>query len=320
VKEMDNPVFADTLVATILEKKSILVMGVDPDFALMPPDFARQTAEGRANSVEHYFRPMITALASSIVACKLKIAFFERLGVPGMRTFSNLIQHARDQGLLVIADAKRGDIGSTAEAYADAYLGGPSDATSATDFVSDAVTVSPYLGSDSIIPFVRRAESNGKGIFVLVHTSNKSAVEIQDVPTTSDGQDARNVYELVAGLVNKWGTGLVGQRGYSSVGAVVGLTFPDAAKRIRQIVGHCFILVPGYGAQGGQASDLTDFLDEDGLGAIVNSSRAISYAYRSPTWAQHFRSSEFVEAAVAEVSRANHEINSAMERAGRRPW
>jgi orotidine-5'-phosphate decarboxylase len=200
------------------------------------------------------------------VAVKMQIAYFEALGAAGYRLYEDLVGPCRDSGLLVIADVKRGDIGSTAEAYAQAHL---------EKAGVDAVTVNPYLGSDSLEPFLLRVREQSKGIFVLVKTSNPSSAEIQDLELASGGP----LYARIASLVNEWGRGTDGGSGYRSVGAVIGGTHPREASMLRDRMRGVPLLVPGYGAQGATARDLAGLFDEAGTGAVVNSSRAILYAY-----------------------------------------
>jgi orotidine-5'-phosphate decarboxylase len=221
----------------------------------------------KASCFGHFLPELLECLADDAVAVKPQIAYFEALGTPGYALYLDLITRAKKLGYLVIADVKRGDIGSTAEAYARAHLdiGG-----------ADAVTVNPYLGTDGLEPFFRRARSGGKGVFVLVKTSNPSSADIQDLPVVSGVP----VYREVARLVNQWGEGTEGARGYRSVGAVVGATHPREGAELRGVMKGVPLLVPGYGAQGATAADLVGFFDPGGLGAVVNSSRAILYAYR----------------------------------------
>jgi len=210
---------------------------------------------------------LLESLRSEIVAVKIQIAYFEALGTLGYGLYEDMVATAKTMGFLVIADVKRGDIGSTAEAYARAHL----DVAGA-----DAVTVNPYFGTDGLEPFLRRAREEGKGVFILVKTSNPSSAEIQDLELSSGGL----VYDRVAELVSGWGAGSEGVRGYRSVGAVVGGTHPDQGAALRRQMPGTLLLAPGYGAQGAAAADLAGFFDEKGTGAVVNSARAILYAYR----------------------------------------
>ena len=259
--------FADRLISAIDEKRSCVVVGLDPRIDALPPGLrerAAESQEGAAEAVIEFNRRVIQAVAPYAVAVKPQSAFYEMLGWQGVRAYAETIRAAHQSGLMVIADVKRGDIGSTAEAYARAHL---------DEFGADAVTVNPYLGSDGVAPFLKRT-GEGKGIFVLVKTSNPSSVELQDLDAGGSP-----LYEKVAALVQRWGAGCRGKAGYSAVGAVVGATFPAAAGRLRELMPHAIFLIPGYGAQGGSAADCRTCFDGSGRGAIVNSSRGIIFAY-----------------------------------------
>jgi len=268
--------FADRLLDAIDRKRSHVVVGLDPDLALLPPSLRSECLldgpenpdrEAVASCYRRFLGGIIDAVANDAVAVKPQIAYFETLGAPGYALYEDVVRLAQDAGLLVIADVKRGDIGSTAEAYAKAHL----------DLVgADALTVNPYLGTDGVEPFVARARSAGKGVFVLVKTSNPSSAEIQDMRLTSGD----TVYEHVADLANRWGKGTEGARGYRSVGAVVGGTYPSQGAALRLRMPGVPLLIPGYGAQGAKAEELGGMFDAAGTGAVVNSARAILYAYR----------------------------------------
>jgi orotidine-5'-phosphate decarboxylase len=267
--------FADRLLEAIEAKRSHVVLGVDPDYDLLPPqvrDAHEQKrygseAEMKVACYRDFLKALLDVLASEAVAVKVQIAYFEALGAPGYALYEEVVAGARELGYLVIADVKRGDIGSTAEAYARAHL----EVAGA-----DAVTVNPYFGTDGMEPFLRRARQDGKGVFVLVKTSNPSSAEIQDLDLFS----GEPVYGRVAELVNTWGLGTVGARGYRAVGAVVGGTHPAQGVALRRQMPGVPLLVPGYGAQGATADDISGFFDASGTGAVVNSARAILYAYR----------------------------------------
>jgi orotidine-5'-phosphate decarboxylase len=270
--------FADRLIETVERKHTCVVVGLDPQLDSFPNDLrekARRSTADAADAIMEFNRRVLDAVADHAAAVKPQSAFYEALGWEGVRTLAGTVRAAHDRGLLVIADVKRGDIGSTAEAYAQAHL----DVLGA-----DAVTVNPYLGIDSVAPFLKRAK-DGKGIFVLVKTSNPSSVELQDL----DASGAK-LYEKVAELVEKWGGDYRGESGYSAVSAVVGATFPAAAVKLRRLMPHALFLVPGYGAQGATADDCRPNFDAQGRGAIVNSSRGILYAFRrgdqpqAPDW------------------------------------
>lgn len=267
--------FSDRLAEAILAKKSHVVVGVDPDVTLIPEELRSSAPDGNAaESVCGVYRgflfELLGGLVDDVVAVKIQSAFFEALGWRGVRLFEETIAEARRLGYLVIADVKRGDIGNTAEAYAKAHLGGE------TTEGADAVTVNPYFGTDGMEPFLKRARTEGKGLFVLVKTSNPSSAELQDVVTAAGSP----VYEVVGDMVARWGGKCVGRSGWSSVGAVVGGTHPDQAARLRRRLPQVPFLIPGYGAQGATAADLAGLFGPDAVGAVVNSARAILYAYR----------------------------------------
>jgi orotidine-5'-phosphate decarboxylase len=268
--------FADRLLEAIEKKRSHVVVGFDPDYELLPPEvraaYPREACGSDAEMMVDCFRGFLTgvleAVCADAVAIKMQCAYFEALGAPGYRLYEELVGPIRQSGCLVIGDVKRGDIGSTAEAYARAQLEVAG---------VDAVTVNPYLGSDSVEPFARRARETGKGVFVLVKTSNPSSAEIQDLGTEGDIP----LYRRVAGLVTAWGRGSEGRHGYCSVGAVVGGTHPSQGMELRACMPGVPFLVPGYGAQGAGADDIAGMFDANGTGAVVNSSRAVLYAYRN---------------------------------------
>lgn len=272
---MSEGYFADRLLEAIEAKRTHVVVGLDPDFDLLPAEvresYGRDAYESeermKAACYEEFLTGILGALREEVVGVKLQSAYFEALGAPGYELYLRTIGLAKDKGYVVIADVKRGDIGSTAEAYARAHL----DIAGA-----DAVTVNPYFGSDGLEPFLRRARESGKGVFVLVKTSNPSSAEIQDLALAS----GEPLYRRVADLVNHWGSGTVGASGYRSVGAVVGGTHPAEGAALRSQMPGVLFLIPGYGAQGARADDLKAMFDQEGSGAVVNSARAILYAYR----------------------------------------
>ena len=267
--------FADRLADAVERKRSQLVVGLDPVVDLLPVELRGEAAAGRAaaaSAVERFCKGIVDAVAPYVVAVKPQVAFFEALGSDGWRALEAASRYAREAGLLVIADAKRGDIGSTARAYAAAFLeprdGGPP--------LADAVTVSPYLGQDSLDPFLAACRRDGAGVFVLVRTSNAGAAELQDA-VLSDG---RPVWKHVAALVDEWGEDLVGSRGLSSVGAVVGATVPRIVGEARREMPRAIILLPGVGAQGATPADVARAFTSGPSSALVNSSRSVIYAYR----------------------------------------
>jgi len=283
------------------EKGSRCVVGLDPRPELIPtglvPEARRKsfpTERSTAYAVTEFCRRVIDIVAPYAVAVKPQIAFFERLGLAGLESYSKVLKCARDRGLLVIGDIKRGDIGSTADAYARGHLGHASG--SEPVFEVDAATINPYFGSDGVKPFLDAAARNGKGLFVLVKTSNPSGAEIQDLVA-----DGRPVYEHVAGLVHKWAETLKGEDRWSPVGAVVGATWPETAARLRKLMPDSFLLIPGYGAQGGTAESLSPFFAEKGEGAVVNASRSIIYAWRYPPLNDSFTEARWQDAVLAAV-------------------
>lgn len=299
----------ERLIAKIKEKNNPSVAGLDPVLTYIPSFIKKESFEkygknlkGAADAVFAFNKGLIDGLYDVVPAVKPQAAYYEMYGFYGMEAFYKTIAYAKDKGLYVIADVKRNDIGSTAEAYAKAYLGTTEvDGEEFEPFGADSVTLNPYLGTDSIAPFLDKCETYQKSVFVLVKTSNKSSGELQDVET-KDG----TVYLTSASLVNRWG--VPGECGYSNVGAVVGATYPEQAAVIRKALPHAYFLVPGYGAQGGGARDVVPCFNPDGLGAIVNSSRGIMCAYQR----NHLPEEEYAQAARAEAIRMRDEIMGAI--------
>ena len=272
----------DLLSDEIRRKQNPSCVGLDTNLKCLPRGFARRfdtdTLEGAAEALLAYNKELIDALESVVPCVKIQVAYYEMYGVPGMRAFLNTVRYAKRAGYVVIADAKRNDIASTAEAYAKAFLGSTElSGVSMPIFDADIVTVNPYLGTDGIAPFLN--EHLKKGIFVLVKTSNPSSCELQDLALA----DGRKVYEAVGDLVVKWGQGTAALGGYSRAGAVVGATHPAQGAALRLRMPNTFFLLPGYGAQGAKGSDITGMFDKKGGGAIVNSSRAILCAWEKAT-------------------------------------
>ncbi|HKD68905.1 MAG TPA: orotidine-5'-phosphate decarboxylase [Candidatus Binataceae bacterium] len=285
--------FADRVVDAQRQKRTPLILGVDPQLD-------RPGAPGipRDTSLARFCCEIIEACAEFVVAVKPQLAFFEARGRDGMDAFAEVLAFAKTRGLITIADAKRGDIGSTSAAYAEAFLG-------KGDFACDAVTVNPYLGSDALAPFVARMRT-GRGLFVLVKTSNPSSGEFQDLAV-----GGRPAWEAIAERVNGWGSDYIGRSGLSSVGAVVGATYPAQAARARALMPSAIVLAPGFGAQGASAPDAVAAARSDGLGVIVSSSRALMYAPLSATVR-----SQAAAAARAAVSMRD-ELNDALARRSR---
>ncbi|MBO4909086.1 MAG: orotidine-5'-phosphate decarboxylase [Lachnospiraceae bacterium] len=277
------------LIKGIKKTEAPIVVGLDPNLNFVPEFIkknayaqAGETLEGAALAFKEYNKGLIDAIEGLVPAVKPQIAMYEQLGLPGLEVFKWTVDYAHEKGLVVIGDIKRGDIGSTSEMYAVGHIGKTQiGANSIAAFNEDIVTVNPYLGSDGVMPFVKVCKAENKGIFVLVKTSNPSSGEFQD--RTIDG---KALYELVAEKVTEWGSEVIDpETGYSEVGAVVGATYPEQGKILRKLMPKNFILVPGYGAQGGKGADLVHFFNEDGLGAIVNSSRGIIAAYKQEKYA-----------------------------------
>ncbi|MBI2453896.1 orotidine-5'-phosphate decarboxylase [Candidatus Peregrinibacteria bacterium] len=275
--------FADRLVKAIQTKGAPLCVGLDPRLERIP-SFLREEAlakkgrsfEAAADALLSFNKGIIDAVHDLVPAVKPQFAFFIEYGFAGVRAFEETCRYAQEKGLIVIADAKCNDIGSTAEAYARAFLG-KADAfgTPMAVMNCDALTINPYLGYDGVKPFIEVCKKRGKGIFVLVKTSNPSSGDLQDRVT----EDKLRNCEVMAHLLESWGADEIGASGYSSVGAVVGATYPNEAARLRKLMPHVFFLVPGYGAQGGKAAGVKACFNKDGLGAIVNSGRDIIFAW-----------------------------------------
>jgi orotidine-5'-phosphate decarboxylase len=267
--------FADRLAEAVERKRSQLVVGLDPRVDLLPMELRGEAVLGRAaagRAVSRFCRGIIDAVAPYVVAVKPQVAFFEALGSDGWRALEDACAYARGAGLLVIADAKRGDIGSTARAYATAFL----EPDAGSPPLADALTVNPYLGHDSVEPFLLACRRYGAGVFFLVHTSNAGAADVQNA-TLSDGTP---LWQHVASLVHDWGQELVGERGLSSVGAVVGATYPRAIGEARRAMPQAILLLPGVGAQGATPADVARAFTSGPSSALVNASRSVIYAFR----------------------------------------
>ncbi len=276
---------ADRLIEGIVRMKNPVCVGLDTMFDYIPDAFLEQP-EGdpltyAAGQIFRYNRALIDAVGDIIPCVKVQSAYYEMYGWQGVKAFYDTITCAKQAGLIVIADVKRNDIGATATAYSKAYLGETAvmDQKSAA-FDADFATVNGYLGSDGILPFVEDCRTYGKGIFALVKTSNASSGELQDLTT-----GGKTIYEHMADMADQWGKDLVGKYGYSSVGVVVGATYPEQAEKIRAAHPSLFVLIPGYGAQGGSAQGLVPNFDKNGTGGIVNNSRAILTAWKNEKYA-----------------------------------
>ncbi len=288
----------NTLTEKIKKLEAPIVVGLDPTMKLVPEHIKKQafaehgeTMKGAAEAVWLFNKGIVDAVCDLVPAVKPQIAMYEQFGVEGVHAFQKTVSYCKEKGLVVIGDIKRGDIGSTSEAYAVGHLGQMQvGETMCRGFDEDFATVNPYLGSDGVKPFIEVCKKEKKGLFILVKTSNPSSGEFQDrlvLPEGStDASKARPLYEIVGEKVAEWAADHMGDS-YSYIGAVVGATYPEMGKVLRQIMPKSYILVPGYGAQGGRGKDLKHFFNEDGLGAIVNSSRGIIAAYQQEAYAKY---------------------------------
>lgn len=301
----------EKLVERIKKLEAPIVVGLDPTLNFVPGflldkavNEKGETLEAAADAIFEFNKKIVDAVYDLIPAVKPQIAMYEQFGIPGLMAFKKTLDYCHEKGLLVIGDAKRGDIGSTSTAYAIGHIGKVKvGSTEIAPFDEDFLTINPYMGSDSVVPFVEECKKYDKGLFILVKTSNPSSGEFQDQKV---GKKA--VYELVGKKVDEWGAELI-KNGYSDVGAVVGATYPEMGEVLREIMTKAYILVPGYGAQGGTAAELKPFFNKDGLGAIVNSSRGIIAAYKQEKYAE-YGAEGFAEAARAAVIDMKNDIAS----------
>ena len=299
----------DKLIDKIVELKNPTVVGLDPRMDYIPADILQdaqdrygQTAIAAKYALLAYNKGIIDAICDIVPAVKPQVAFYEQFGAEGMDAYLQTVAYAKDKGMIVIGDIKRSDIASTAEAYSDAHIGqtdvfGNKMAFSRADFI----TINPFLGADSIEPFLKNCRDHDKGLFILVKTSNKGSGDFQDLLV-----DGRRLYEICGEYVESWGASLVGRHGYSSIGAVAGATHPAVAAKLRTQMPHTFFLVPGYGAQGGGAADIAVAFDKNGLGAIVNNSRGIIAAYKT----EKYNGMTYTEAARASALDMKADLSS----------
>jgi orotidine-5'-phosphate decarboxylase len=288
--------FADRVADAVERKRSQIVVGLDPRPDLLPLELRGDTYVSRsaaADACARFCFGLVDAVAPYVVGAKLQLACFEALGSDGLRAFEDVCGYARRAGLLVVADGKRGDIGSTARAYSDAYL----ERREGAQPVVDALTVNPYLGSDSVEPFLAACRRSGTGIFCLVKTSNGGSADIQELALS----DGRRVWHQVAKLVSQWGEDLVGERGLSSVGAVVGATYPRAVGEARRLMPQAILLLPGIGAQGASPADVARAFKSGPASALVPVSRSVIYAFRVD-------GADWRKAAAAEAARLRKEV------------
>ena len=302
----------DRLIENIIEKQNPTVAGLDPKLDYVPASIKKSccttnypTLEGAAAALLEFNKAIIDKIYDIVPAIKPQAAYYEMYGWQGVRALSETIAYAKSKGMFVITDGKRNDIGTTMEAYAAAHLGATEVGGSELEaFGADALTVNGYLGSDGIDPLLKICSERDKGIFVLVKTSNPSSGELQDKKL----ETGESVYERMGIMCESWGKELVGKYGYSAVGAVVGATYPEQLAEMRAKAPHTFFLVPGYGAQGGGAQDAKNAFDQNGLGAIINSSRGIMCAWKK----QGLTEDDFAEAARVEALRMKEDILSAI--------
>ena len=301
------------LVEQIQKKNAPVVVGLDPMLSYVPEQITKaafeeygETLEGAAEAIWQFNKGIVDTTHDLIPAVKPQIAMYEQFGIPGLVAFKKTVDYCKEKGLVVIGDIKRGDIGSTSTAYAVGHLGKVAVGSKEYyGFDEDFVTVNPYLGSDGVNPFIDVCKEEKKGIFVLVKTSNPSSGEFQDQLL-----NGRPLYELVGEKVNEWGSQCMGDS-YSYVGCVVGATYPEMGKILRKTMPKAYILVPGYGAQGGTADQLAPYFNEDGLGAIVNSSRGIICAYKQDAYSK-FGAENYADASRQAVVDMIADINDAL--------
>ena len=297
--------FADRLAAATKAAGNPVCVGLDPRWDNLPEPLrssGRTSIASIADAFVEFCHGVIDVVASMVPIVKVQAAFFEELGASGMAAMADVILYAEACGLMVIVDGKRNDIGSTAEAYARGYLG-----REGSIWHADALTVSPYLGDDSLAPFVQVANERGAGIFVLVKTSNEGGKFLQDLVA-----DDQAIYRRVAAHVEVLSAANAGECGYGAIGAVVGATYPEQLLELRQAMPHTWFLVPGYGSQGGKAADVVGALDANGMGAIINNSRNLIFAHERPEYRQKFGPARWQEAVEAATGRMIDELNSAI--------
>ena len=301
------------LVENIKKTNAPIVVGLDPMMKFIPEQIKKaafaelgETLEGAAEAIWQYNKGIVDAICDLVPAVKPQIAMYEQFGIPGLVAFKKTVDYCKSKGLVVIGDVKRGDIGSTSEAYAVGHLGKVQvGSNSFYGFDEDFITINPYMGADSVLPFLKVCKEENKGIIILVKTSNPSSGDFQDRLI-----DGKPLYEHVGEKVAEWGEQFMGDS-YSYVGAVVGATYPEQGKILRKVMPKSFILVPGYGAQGGKGADLVHFFNEDGLGAIINSSRGIIAAYQQEKYAS-YGDAGYADAARAAVLDMREDIANAL--------
>ena len=307
---MENAI--DRLIDKIKEMNNPTVMGLDPRYELLPEcikEKCKENVESVLDGILEYNKKLIDSVSDIIPAVKPQLAFYEMFGPKGMECFKETCKYAKEKGMIVIADCKRGDIGSTCSGYSNAYLGKTNIGSTEESFYDiDFITVNPYLGSDGIKPFIEDCIKYNKGLFILVKTSNPSSGELQDLKL----ENGKTIYEEVGSLVSRWGKEYIGKYGFSSVGAVVGATYPTQMETLREMMPNTFFLIPGYGAQGGKADDIALGF-KNGLGGIVNASRSLMCAYKSDRWKDKYTDEEYFKATREEAIRMRDELNEAIK-------
>ncbi|GAU80001.1 orotidine-5'-phosphate decarboxylase [Fusibacter sp. 3D3] len=307
---------SDKLIENIIKKRSPIVVGLDPRFESLPADLREKHLKKEGNTLKavssaliEFNRGIVDAVYDLVPAVKPQIAFYEQYGIEGMIAYKDVCDYAKSRGLIVVADVKRGDIGSTSKAYSNAHLGKVNiNGEMISAFEADFATINPYLGNDCMSEFMDDVKTYEKGLFILVKTSNKTSGQLQDLKSGDE-----TIYEKVADIVSKWNDEICGETGYSPIGAVVGATYPEELISLRKQMPKAIFLVPGYGAQGGGAQDVLGAFNEDGLGAIVNNSRGILFAYQKSDL-------DYKEAAREAVIKMRNDINEALEKDQKKYW
>jgi orotidine-5'-phosphate decarboxylase len=307
----------DKLIENTIKTKNPAVIGLDPDLAKIPNCYKKYYNSGNslkdvAEVIFLFNKDIIDTISSLVPAVKPQMAFYEKYGSYGIVAFEKTVEYAKKMGLVVIEDGKRNDIGNTARAYAEGHLGTVTTLTGEKTAVFDVdfLTVSPFLGSESLLPFIDICAEHDKGIFVLIKTSNSSAGEIQDVVNIN----GETISQMLTKFIAKKSNMNIGKYNYSAIGAVVGATYPDDAKRLRDLMPNNYFLVPGYGAQGGNASDILPCFNDDGLGAIVNSSRGILYDHMTKTERESCSKEEYLKSVVKATLKMQDEIYTSLKK------
>lgn len=309
--------FIDRLMNRVKELQNPTIMGLDPKLEFIPKSIREKNLQTCGNtlaaasaSILEFNKKLIDAVSGIVPAIKPQLAYYEMYGIEGLKAFVETVRYGREKGFMVVADAKRNDIGSTSQAYSSAFLGETALEAGKSEpvFDADAMTLNAYLGIDGISPMLEDCKKYGKGAFILVKTSNPSSAQLQDMVV----QDGRTIYEVMADLVKEWGKDFTGQCGYSSIGAVVGATWPEQLKSLRTRMPFTCFLVPGYGAQGGGAKDVAPAFDKNGLGAVINASRSLMCAYKLEKWKGEFTIEEFDQACREEALRMKEELQGVL--------